>query len=48
MATYSKLVESLKRLYNGGVNPRVSLEKLQTMKSEGTLSDDEYNYIIGK
>ena len=41
------LVESLKRLYNKGVNPKVSLQKLKTMLAEKTISQEEYDYIIG-
>lgn len=39
----STLVESLKRLYLAG---KVAIEKLSTMKADGKLSEDEYNYII--
>lgn len=42
---YSTLVESLKRLYKGG-SKVVTKEKLQSMFDIGTLTEDEYNYII--
>ena len=42
---YSTLVESLKRLYKGGSRV-VTKEKLQSMFDIGTLTEDEYNYII--
>ncbi|MBE5899504.1 MAG: XkdX family protein [Lachnospiraceae bacterium] len=38
------LVESLKRLYKKG---KVTKKKLQEMVDAGTITQDEYNYIIG-
>ena len=38
------LVESLKRLYNKG---KVTKKKLQEMVDAGTITQDEYNDIIG-
>lgn len=38
------LVESLKRLYKKG---KVTKKKLQEMVDSGTITQDEYNYIIG-
>ena len=43
----SILVQSLARLYNKGVNPKISLTKLQKMLTEGTISQEEFNYIKG-
>lgn len=37
-------VESLKRLYRQG---RVTIEKLQQFMSEGKISQEEFDYIIG-
>ena len=42
---YSTLVESLKRSYKGR-SKVVTKEKLQSMFDIGTLTEDEYNYII--
>ena len=42
---YSSLVESLKRLYKKK-SAVVTKEKLQSMFDIGTLTEDEYNYII--
>lgn len=38
------LVESLKRLYK---KDKVTKKKLQEMVDAGTITQDEYNYIIG-
>lgn len=38
------LVESLKRLYKKG---KVTKKKLQEMVDAGTITQDEYNYVIG-
>ncbi len=38
------LVESLKRLYR---KDKVTKKKLQEMVDAGTITQDEYNYIIG-
>ena len=37
------LVESLKRLYAAG---KVTSEKLESMVSEGKITQDEYSYIV--
>ena len=39
------LVESLRRLYKKG---KVTKKKLQEMVEAGTISQAEYDYIIGK
>ena len=39
------LVESLKRLYKKG---KVTKEKLQSMVDEGTITENEYEYITGE
>lgn len=39
------LVESLKRLYGKG---KVTKKKLQEMVDAGTITQEEYDYIIGK
>lgn len=39
------LVESLKRLYKKG---KVTKKKLQEMVDAGTITQEEYDYIIGK
>lgn len=39
----SIFVESLKRLYSGG---KVTLTKLDSLKSDKKITDDEYAYII--
>lgn len=43
--TYSTLVESLKRLYANGTGTVVTIAKLEQMKSEGKISQEEFNYI---
>jgi hypothetical protein len=40
----SMFTDSLKRLYDAG---RISLEKLQTLLSDGKISQEEYDYITG-
>ena len=45
MSEYSMLAKSLKGLYE---KKRVTLEKLNTMLSEGKITDKEFNYITGK
>ena len=42
---YSSLVESLKRLYKKK-SAVVTKEKLQSMVEDGTITEDEYTYII--
>lgn len=42
-----KLVQSLKSCYTKG-SKWVTLEKLNSMKSEGTITEEEYNYIISE
>ena len=42
---YSSLVESLKRLYKKK-SAVVTKEKLQSMVEDGTITKDEYTYII--
>ena len=37
-------VESLKRLYKAG---RISRAKLEEFLSEGKISQEEFNYIVG-
>ena len=37
------LVESLKRLYAAGT---VTSEKMESMVSEGKITQDEYSYIV--
>lgn len=39
------IVESLKRLYEAG---RLSKEQLMERVEKGTITIDEYNYIIGE
>ena len=39
------LVESLKRLYENG---KVTKEQLQKRVEKGTITIDEYNYIVGE
>ena len=39
-----KLVESLRRLYRAG---KVSDETLREMVSGGTITESEYDYIVG-
>lgn len=41
---YSTLVESLKRLYSRKSSV-VTKEKLQAMLKEGTITQEEYDYI---
>lgn len=41
----STLVQSLRRLYRKG---RVTIEKLQAMVEAGTITEEEYEYIIGE
>jgi len=43
----STLVESLRRLYHS-TPPRVTDTKLKEMVKKGTLSDDEYAYIVSE
>lgn len=38
------LVESLKRLYAKG---KVTIEKLQGMVADGTITEAEFEYIVG-
>ena len=42
---YSFYVKGLKGLYEKG-NPNVTLEKLDSMKADGKITKDEYNYIV--
>lgn len=39
------LIESLKRLYENG---KVTKEQLQKRVEKGTITIDEYNYIVGE
>lgn len=39
------LVESMKRLYENG---KITKEQLQKRVEKGTVSIDEYNYIVGE
>ncbi len=39
------LVESLKRLYHAG---RLTLEQIQARLEKGTITQEEYDYIIGE
>jgi uncharacterized XkdX family phage protein len=39
------LVESLKRLYKAG---RLTLEQIQARLEKGTITQEEYDYIIGE
>lgn len=43
--SYSFYVKGLKGLYKKG-NPNVTLEKLDSMKTDGKITEDEYNYIV--
>lgn len=38
------LVESLKRLYDAG---RLTLEQIQERLEKGTITQEEYDYIVG-
>ena len=38
------LVESLKRLYDAG---RLSIAQIQTRLDKGTITQEEYDYIVG-
>jgi hypothetical protein len=38
----STLAESLKRLYSQG---KITIEKLDTMKADGNVTQEEYDYI---
>lgn len=38
------LVESLKRLYEAG---RLTLEQVQERLAKGTITQEEYDYIVG-
>lgn len=40
----SKLVESLKRLYQA---EKITYQKLSAMKTSGTITQEEYDYITG-
>lgn len=42
---YSTLVQSLRRLYQKK-SPVVTEEKLQTMLEDGTITKEEYDYIV--
>lgn len=42
---YSTLVQSLRRLYQKK-SPVVTEEKLKAMLGDGTLSKEEYDYIV--
>lgn len=41
----SKFCESLKRLYLAG---SVTVEKLDQLKTDGKISEDEYSYIVSE
>lgn len=41
----SMLVESLRRLYKAN-SPSVTMEKLTDMVEKGTITQEEYEYII--
>lgn len=41
----STLIESLKRLYHAEP-PKVTLTKLDTMLTEGKITQEEYDYIV--
>ena len=47
MSEFSMLAKSLKGLYEKK-SPVVTLEKLNTMLSEGKITDKEFNYIISE
>lgn len=38
-------VDSLRRLYQAG-NPKVTIEKLDGYLAAGTITQDEYDYIV--
>lgn len=38
-----RLVDSFKRLYEAG---RITKERLQTLLEEGTITQEEYDYIV--
>lgn len=42
---YNRLVESIKRLYKSN---KITLEDVKLRKTNGTISEDEYNYIISE
>lgn len=47
MSNFSILAKSLKGLYKKN-NPKVTLEKLEMMLAEGTITKEEFAYITGK
>ena len=38
-----ELVESFKRLYSSG---RLTIENIEERKTKGTISEEEFNYIV--
>jgi len=42
MISHSQFVESLKRLYKHG---KIAIFKLKNMKTEGKITEDEFQYI---
>ena len=45
MTTSPQFMESVRRLYNNG---RIAIFKLEQMKKDKAITEDDYQYIISK
>lgn len=45
MTTSPQFIESLRRLYDNG---RIAIFKLDKMKKDGAITEEDYQYIVSK